>query len=358
MKNKITFIMLCIALALSFTSCDKGNDISAGSGNKYIINYGSYSGAKSSISVIDNLSDSVINYQYLKANNVEIVSNVQYAYNFNNKIYLMGNNADQVFYINNETLVQNEDGITTNIIKPRACAGQGNYLYVSCWGGDIWVDNSISYIAKINVSTNTVEKTIALPGGPEGLAIANDKLYAALNYKDSVAVIDLNTEAISYIITPAVSTYFEQDNQGNLYVSLVSSFSMPSDVTGLGYINTKTDELEGVFGLAGISSGYVDVMAPNTDFSKLYVMTSAYDAEWNLTGAIASFDVANKSFDSEMIIDGISSLNGVGFDGTNILCFIADGVTGNGYVRSYSSSGTFIKENETGIAPFMMLTVD
>ena len=55
----------------------------------------------------------------------------------------MGNNTDEVFWVDDERFVQTENGISTDIVKPRFAAGFGNYLYVSCWGGDIWtLENS------------------------------------------------------------------------------------------------------------------------------------------------------------------------------------------------------------------------
>jgi PKD repeat protein len=324
----------------------------------YIINYGSFSGDKSSISAFDKYADEIQNGYYKTVNGVDMVSNVQYAYNFNNNIYLMGNNTDGISWVDSKTFEQTNNAITVDIVKPRYCVGQNDYLYVSCWGGDIWADQSVSYIAKVNLTTNTVEKKIALPGGPEGLAIANDKLYAALNYKDSVAVIDLGSEVISYIETPAVTSFFQKDNAGNLYVSLVSTYSNFSADAGIGYINTSTDELVATYKLDGVSSSYVDIMEPNTDFSKLYVMTSAYDANWNLSGAIAVFDVASGTFESNMLVEGVTGMNGVGYMDEQVFCFVSEAVTGNGKAVTYTESGTMVKEYETGIAPFMLLTAE
>jgi hypothetical protein len=324
----------------------------------YIINYGDYSGDKTTISAYDLYDDEVTNNHYKNVNGVDMISNVQYAYDFNNNIYFLGNSADQLFWVDNKTFVQTENAITTDIVKPRYCVGNGDYLYVSCWGGDIWADETLSYIAKVNILTNAVEGKIALSGGPEGLAIANGKLYAALNYKDSVAVVDLSSEAISYIETPAVSSFFVKDGNQNLYVSLVSTYSDYSDKTGLGYINTTTDQLEATYDLTGVSTSYVNIMAANSNFSKIYVMTTAYDANWNLSGAVATFDVSSKSFESNNLVEGISGINGIAFYNDKIFCFLAESVTGNGLAKTYSEDGIFVKEYETGIAPFMMLSVE
>ncbi len=320
----------------------------------YIINYGSFSGDKSTITAYNNYTNEVENGYYKTVNEVDLTSNVQYAYNYKGNIYMMGNNADQIFWVNNKTFEQTANPITTDIIKPRYFVGKDDYLYVSCWGGDIWTDESLSYIAKVNIATSLVEKKIALPGGPEGLAIANNKLYAALGYKDSIAVIDLTSEAISYIETEAVSSYFVKDNDDNLYVSFVSTWSDPSTSDGLGYINTSNDELT-TYNFSGVSSSYVNVLSANDDFSKLYLMTSAYDASWNLTGAVAIFDVASKSFETSLFAEGISGLNGVEYHDGKVFTFVSESATANGKAMVYSEDGTKQEEYETGIAPFMIV---
>jgi len=324
----------------------------------YIINYGSYSGDKSTVTSFSKETNEVITDFYNNVNGVSMVSNVQHACSFNNKIYFTGNSSDQVFWVDDSSFKQTENAITKDIVKPRYGVGSGNYLYVSCWGGDIWIDESTSYIAKINLTTKVVEKKIALPGGPEGLAIAKNKLYAALNYKDSIAVIDLSNETVSYIVTPAVTSYFAKDKNENLYVSLVSTYSDYSEKTGIGFINTASNKLEATYDLAGVSNSYVNILAPNNDFSKLYVMTSAYDENWNITGAVATFDVAAKSFETKNFVEGVAGLNGVAYYNDNVFCFVAESVTGNGKVKIYSADGLSVDQFETGISPFMLLTVN
>ncbi|MCK3685232.1 PKD domain-containing protein [Maribellus sp. YY47] len=327
----------------------------------FIINAGSWSGDKSTITAYNKYADEVINGYYKSANGLDIVSNIQFAYHYNGNIYFMGNEVDEVFYVNENTFVQTKNSINENIVSPRYCQGKGNYLYVSCWGGSVWADQSVSYIAKVNVTTNTVEKKIPMAGGPEGLAIANNKLYAALNYKDSVAVMDLTTEAISYIALPAGNTpsYFEKDNHDNLYLNLGRRLSDYTTQTGLGYINTTTDQIEATFSLDGVSStSYVDVMAFNADFSKIYVMTSGFDANWNVSGSVAVFDVATKTFDASNLVEGISGINGVGFYDDKVMYFVAPSVTGNGKMVAYREDGTKLKEYGTGIAPFMILSAE
>lgn len=324
----------------------------------YIVNYGGYSGEKSTISLYDKVNDEITNGYYTLSNGTHMISNAQYAYNYMNKVFFMGNNLDQIYHVDANSFKQTSNGITEGVIKPRNCVGVDGILYVSCWGGTVWNDNSLSYIAKVDVATDAVIGKIALPGGPEGIAYANGKIYAALNYDKKIAVIDVATEAISYIETGASTSYFVKDNEDNLYVSIVSTYSNPTDQDGLGYINTSTDEFTR-YPFAGVSSAYVNIMAANNDLSKIYLMTSAYDANWNLTGALAVFDTASKTFESNNFVEGILGINGVSVNSLsgNINVFVSPSSSQAGSVRVYKNDGTFVKELASGIAPMMMFDI-
>jgi len=359
MKTKI-LLMLALGITLFFQSCKDDTTVTpTEKGENYIINYGSYSGDKGSVSAYDTEKDTVTNKFYEGVNGVAMTSNPQYARQVNDKIYFMGNNVDQIFWVDAKTFEQTSNGVTsTDLVKPRYCVEDGNMLYVSCWGGDIWTDESLSYITKFNLTTKKVEGKIALPGGPEGLAIVNGKLYAALNYKDSVAVINLSDESIGYIVTPAVSSYFVKDDNDNLYVSLISTYSDFSTKTGIGYINTSVDKLEKIYEKENVSSSYVNIMAFNKDKSKLYVMASAYDANWQLIGTVEEFDVAGGSFAASPVVSDILGLNGIAIDpeSDNIICFVSESTTASGAMRTYSPAGKLIKEYKTGISPFILLS--
>lgn len=360
MKNKITLLSLFIAFVLLFASCTKDDEGYKGNGNKYFLNYGSYSGAKSTITLFNSTEKTAFTDYYAEVNAVDLTSNVQNAYYYNGQIYMLGNNNDQIISVDGNTFQQEANGIVDEkLVKPRHCVANGNTLYVSCWGGDIWDDPTLSYITKIDISSRKVTGTIALPGGPEGLEIANGKLYAAMNYDDSIAVINLSSEEISYIATPSVSTYFKKDNKGNLYVSLVSSWSIPSENPGLGYINTQTDELT-VYPLEGISASYVNMMAPNNDFSKIYVIKSGYDENYNVVGGVAVFDVASSKFEDEMFINGLTGINGVEVDPNtgNVYVLLSNGTDADGMIKEFKTDKTAVKEYNAGIAPFMLLTVE
>ncbi|ASB49583.1 YncE family protein [Alkalitalea saponilacus] len=360
MKRIANIFTVLLAAGLFFSACTSDDD------NKferdettfgcYIVNYGSFGNLGASITRYDYKADTVTNGYFERQNNgFELLSNIQYANVYNGSIYMMGNERDEVI-TTNLLFQQTENGISEGIAKPRFFVGNGDYIYVSCWGSNPdWGDMVDTYIAKIDTRTNEVVEKIDLPGGPEGLAIANGHLYAALNFRKQVAVIDLNDyESITYIETPGVTSYFIKDASNNLYVTLLSSFTQDVEDTGMGYINTATKTLEEVYSLDGISSSYGSVISPNNDFSTIYVIAASWvevEGKWEQQGGVFSFDVASKSYSP--FISNLSGMGGVMVnpDTDEIYLLTSSSTSESGKLNVYNEDGTFIKDIQVGRSP-------
>lgn len=359
--NILSLTFISAALTLLF-SCQKDDPAPKGVNVSgiYILDYGNYSGVKTTLSAYHASGDSVTLDAYEKANGVALNSNVQNYGIANGLLYLTSNNGDKIDIVDAKTLQAGGNPISENIEKPRHIVFNGNTAYVSCWAADAdWSTMSTSYIAKIDLSSRSVSK-IALPGGPEGLAIANGKLYAALNYVDSVAVMDLSDETFTYIATPAVCSYFLKDNQNNLYVSLVSTFSDFSVKTGLGYINTTTDQITDTIFKDGISSDYGSIMAFNKDKSKIYIIASSWVEEapdtWVTVGSVLEFDVMTKTYTP--LLSGAKGINGISVNPTtdDIYSFVTY-TDAPDSMKIYSPVGTLKTVLPTGEKPQMAVFV-
>lgn len=355
--KRFTFSLILFPLVL-FVSCDN-NEIDDQFPSElvegcYVVNYGNWAQGGASISKYDYNTGVMTNFYDQNQNSGrELNSNIQHAYSYNDSVYLIGNLADQLITMN-PLLVQSGNGVTEQLNNPRYSVASGDYLYISCWGTHPdYANMPGSYIAKFNIKSNKVEKTISLPGGPEGMEVAGGKLFVALNYKDSMGVIDLKTEQISYIATPAVTSYFVKDKSENLYVTLVDTYTNPSTETGLGYINIKTNKLESVYKIDEVSSSYGSVIQANHDFSKIYIVTSDYYTNGKLTGAVAEFNVASKTFSTKNLVDGISGVSGIAVNpyDDDVYVFSATSVTGAGKMDIYSPSGSLQKSHAVGAFP-------
>ncbi|MGV8134774.1 MAG: DUF5074 domain-containing protein [Mangrovibacterium sp.] len=363
MKKFLKLLPFLFAAAiLSSCSDDDDDDLypSELTRGAYILNYGGYSQNTSSITKYDYEYDVLAPFYYQQQNGGrKIGSAPQWIYEYNDLLYLVNNNPDRV--IVTDPLFVAQDTITTDVANPRNCVSYGNYLYISCWGASPDYEGGMpdAYILKYNVVTKSVEKKIPLAGGAEGLAVANGKLYAALNYKQAIAVMNLNTEAFTYIETAAVSSYFQKDKSENLYVTLVSTYSDPSSATGLGYINTQTDEMT-LYPLADVSTSYASIFAFSKDYSKIYVIASAYDANWDVVGGVRVFDVSAKSFEDDPLVSDITGINGVSVNPVDgkIYVLVSKGVATNGDMLIFSSDETEEATKKVGASPAMALFLD
>ncbi len=329
----------------------------------YLFNYGSFGNGLGSVDYYNLETGDITNEFYQSQNELELVSNIQSAVQIDGTFYMITSESDGILIVDDQLNLL-ADKITDGLTTCRNAVVDGNYIYISCWGAspdyDVMPD---SYIAKFNTTTNEVEETIALAGGPEGLAIANGKLYAALNYDYKVAVIDLSDNSISYIETPAVASYFIKDASDNLYVSLISTYSDYSVSPGIGYINTTTDALDATYYIDGMSGGYSSIFSANSDFSTIYAVASVWVEEtpdnWVQQGGIQQLDVATGTVSS--YISDFPGVNGICVNPSNdneIFVFGGGSSTEAGFFNIYDPTGALQSENNCGVSPYWTLFLD
>jgi hypothetical protein len=361
MKN-LLYITLLSVLAI-FNSCEEEGTKEAFLTGTYIVNYGNYTGSKTTISSYDEVKDSIYHHVYKNVNEVEISSNVQYAAEYNGKIYMMSNDGDKIDIVDAHTFEATVNPISKDIQKPRYIVFNQGKGYVSCWGeGTDWSDMKTSYIAKVDLKNLEVEKKIPIPGGTEGLAIANGKLFAALGFMDSIAVMDLETEQVEFILAPAVSSYFLKDAQENLYVTLTSTWNDFSLETGLGYVNTQTNTLDTIYKLDGVSGDYGSLVHFNNEHTKIYVVAATWFEEtkdnWVQKGAVQVFDLVNKTF--APFLENLNGISAVSVNPLNdkVYCLYTDGPTLQGTMEVYDTEGNKLARHSTGLSPNRVLFID
>ena len=345
--------MLFVALfAITFVSCEKENPPPEKVFSKvaYVVNYGSYSGSKSEISIYDTDSSSITHDAYKAANSVDFTSNIESMSIHEDIAYFMSNNGDKIDIVDAKTLQASVNPISTDITKPRYFTADGNTAYISCWGDvDDWSVMANSYIAKIDLTTNAVTK-IALPGGPEGVTIIGNKLYAALTTTKKIAVIDLSSNDISYINTLAIPYHFVVDDAGYLWASMVSTYTVPVglDSVGLTQIDPANNEVVANVNFSSIgSSGFIHI---SSDKKTVYALGK--EAWPGTASTIYSIDAPSQTLSSGALISG-EKFNGFGVnpENDNIYVFISPSTTENGSLKIYNSSGSLIDEEVTGISP-------
>jgi hypothetical protein len=316
----------------------------------YVVNYGSYSGGKSTIDIYDVEGDSIILGGYASANPVALTSNIQSMAIHNDTIYCMSNNGDKIDIVDAKTLEALSNPIFDDITKPRYFAATENSAYISCWGDVVdWSVMATSYIAKVDLATKSVTK-IDLPGGTEGVIIAGNKLYVALTCQNKVAVMDLTTEVISYIEVSAIPQQFVKDEDGNIWVSLVSTYSNPYPAGDLGVaiIDPSTDTVIDKVDFTGIGgTGYLHI---SPDYSTIYVMGS--EAWPGTASTIFAVDVVRKSIDSNALITGENFYGfNVNPENGDVYVLISPSATEPGSLKVYDADGDLLDTESTGIGP-------
>jgi len=361
MKKMMKLLPLFLAFAAVVTSCSNDDDKDLFPSElvkgAYVVNSGFFSNDAASITKYDYDANEITEYYDQLQNEGNVMTSApQSVYVLGDKLFVAGNEPDRVLVYN--PLWVGQDTITTNIIKPRYFAVDGDNLYVSCWGGNVWSDQSVSYLVKYNMVTGTSEK-ISLPGGPEGMAVANGKLYVALSYSKKIAVMNLSTKAISYIETSAVSNSMVKDANGNIYVALISSYSSPTTETGLGFINTQTDVLTR-YPLDAVSSSSSSILAVSKDNSKVYVVAAAYNANWEMVGGVQVFNTSTKTFEANPLISDVTGINAVSVSPANgdVYVLISTGGSTKGEMKIYSAAHELKATKTVGANPSQAIFLD
>jgi len=353
MKSIKKIILSVILLSAVFVSCsdtDDPQDKKEYNKVGYIVNYGSYGKGDGEISIYDVEKETITQNGYKIANNVDFSSNIQSMSIYNDVAYLMSNAGDKIDVLDAATLKALGNPISNDIIKPRYFAATGNTAYISCWGNvDDWSVMANSYIAKMDLTSKTITK-IALPGGPEGVIIVNNKLFVGSTVSKKITVIDLSNNNMSFIALSGVPQQFVEDGDGNIWVSTVSKYStpVPSDMIGLEVINPKTDKVIDMVNFPGMGSeGWVDI---SSDKKTIYVMGAE---SWPGTATtIYAVDVANKTVGSSALITG-EKFNGLNVnpDNNDIYVLVGSDPTSSGKLNIYASNGTLLSEVAAGLAP-------
>ncbi len=356
-KKIILSVLLLSTVFVSCSSDDGPDDKKEYNKVAYVVNYGGYAKGNGEISVYDIETNTISQNGYKTANNVDFTSNIQSMSIYNDVAYLMSNAGDKIDVIDAGTLVASINPISEDITKPRYFAATGNTAYISCWGEvNDWSVMANSYIAKMDLSSNTITK-IALPGGPEGVIVSDNKLFVALSNVNKVAVINLATEVISYIEVSAVPQQFVADDSGNIWVSTVSKYStpFPSDKLGLSIINSKTNKVIGEVNFPEMGSdGWIDI---TSDKKTIYAMGAE---SWPGTATtIYAIDVANKSIGTSALITGENYYGfNVNPDNDDIYVLVAPDTSLPGTLKIHSSNGVLLNEKTTGPGPNHVLFYD
>lgn len=171
------------------------------------------------------------------------------------KLWLVMNGSSTVHVLD----AKDEDYLSSiTVPDPRYITFDKSYAYVSSYAGAVYGgDETKGKVYKINTDTYKVEGEVEVGCQPEGLAVADGKLYVAnsggYNYthESTVSVIDLSTFKVSGQIETASNLHFlAASSNGDVWVSSYGESTWSQDASD-NWIQSMSEPM----GLYRISGG-------------------------------------------------------------------------------------------------------
>lgn len=348
-------IKLLSYLSLLLFSCGKDNKppviIDSVSNGALVLCEGLFQQNNSQLSFVSFEDNQVENNFFLNRNNRQLGDTGNDLKRYGDKIYVVVNVSSTIEVI---------DALSFSSIKqismmngsaakqPRSIAFHNGRAYVTCFDG---------YVDVIDTVSLTVNSRIQVGSNPEGIAIANNKLFVSnsggLNgplMDSTVSVIDLNTnqeiEKITVGMNPGT---IKTDIFDDIYVIVRGNYgSIPSRMKR---INSESNVIEESFNfnISGISHF-------NNDF-----LITQYDYNTNEAN-VSLFNTTTKEIEiaSFLNLNEVQTLYHLTFDsiGNRFLVSDAMGFTNSGYIREYDIQGDYIQSHHVGLNPSKILVYE
>lgn len=345
-----TFITLAI-----FSACKKDpnpqNSTSNGSTSGYssgifITNEGPFGAGSGTVSFFNRNTGAVTNDIFQTANSIPLGNIVHSMGVMGSKGYVVVNNANKVEVV---TLADFKSvGTISNISMPRYFIGVSSTKgYVTQWtaggfGGAV---------AIVDLSTNTVTKTIATGVGADRMLMSGGKVYVACSGgfdKDSVvSVIDYSNDSlIQNMVVGHNPNSMEVDMNGKMWVLCggINDWMTPANSTAgkLVRVNLSTHSVEASYSFSS-NSDHPSNLVINANGDKLFYL---------LNGSMFSFDISSNSISTSSIVS--KNFYGLGYDKTSNYLFGSDAgnFSNEGYVYRFNSTNySLVDSFKVGVIP-------
>lgn len=258
-KLKLNCIFAGLAILTALASCRKSN-VTPNTGGQnvayqdglYILNQGSgFSSFNSTLTFYNFAQKALIPDQYSVANKTRIGGVGNDVEIYGSKMYIVATISSVVDVVDPKTtkLIKQDSIIAHNyVIQPPLYSHLREPRSIAFYKGNAFITSFDGTVAVMDTTTLTITKYITVGRYPEGLAVANNKLYVANSgggLDSTVSVVDLNT--LTEIKKIKVIPYPERiaaDNYGNVYVMSVMDYGndyQPVTYGGMTIIDNKTD---------------------------------------------------------------------------------------------------------------------
>lgn len=298
-----TIILLLSLLAVCAFSCEKPDPVEEPqntpveevSHGAYVLSEGMMNLNNSTLAFYDFDKGTVTPDAFLAANNRGLGDTGNDLKIYGSKLYCVVNISETVEIMDLKT-AKSLKQISLSGRQPRRIAFDGGYAYVCCFDGAV---------VKIDTATMEVTATASAGSNPDGICVANGKLYVANsgglnypNYGNTVSVFDLATFSLIKDITVVINpTRIDADSQGDVYV--VSNGNYGDVPMTFQRINSQTDEVVQTFDF------------PVTNFAISGNLCYLYSFNWiNYEYAVKVMDITTEQVVKEQFVT----------DGTTFIC--------------------------------------
>lgn len=309
---------------------------------------GLFQNNNASISWIDFESNAVTNNLFVAKTGRQLGDTGNDMQQYGGKIYIVVNVSSTIEVVDASTFksIKQISMVNGGVSKqPRKLAFKGDKVYVTCYDG---------FVDVIDTASLTINQRIQVGSNPEGLSVANNKLYVAnsggLNFPlpdSTVSIIDLNThtelQKLKVGMNPGgVIT----DSQGDVYVVTRGDYAgVPSRMVR---IDTQNDLLAETFSFDASS-----IYPMNDQF-----LISYYDYSTSVS-SIGLFNPLTETMTNSNYLNtySITTLYGMKYHSSRNTIFVFDAMnySNTGYVREFSTAGIELTNYHVGLNPTQII---
>ncbi len=344
--TKSLILTLCLGSSFFFSSCEKEPDpindpatpINTGAKGPYergvfVTNEGDFSGS-GSVSYYDQTTRNLRKSLFQTVNNRPLGSIVQSIAVHNDKAYIVINNGAKIEVTDANTF--QSAGTISGLSYPRYFVASGNKGYVT----EYVTFTGAGRVSIIDLTTNTVTKTIPVGKLPEQLLIVENKLYVTNSDENFISVINLTTETAESPITIAnYSNSLVRDANNKIWVLCGETYGT-TDGT-LVRINPVTNTVETMLTFPALSSSPQDLTI-NAAKNVLY---------YTFDGKVYRMNISDAALPTTSLIN--RNFYGIGVDPQDNIIYGADAgdFVSDGKVIRYNTNGAVIDSFGVNIAP-------